>query len=319
MEEDALNPKPIKKGSKCILSPFTFALILCFVLGLVLVLVPIYTFKSEEYAKKVHFDMTSQFFVPQKGRYDAFEYSSSNGFKSAMYVYKAGTVLQPTETAWLSRYEKTEHLKKGDAIVIPFYYVVGSFMEVEVDGDQGCHVEFKNLSQEEYDEYHPSGTVHVKSGVETEYIKLNYTFSTFGKNYGVVENTGADGNVTFSLHVRSPVYNVSTATPIFTCVNVSECIAQTLPKGCFGVVNYVSSPDLKTPVTVSVTLQRNEMFRWGVPSGMYGALVLIVIIVGVGQLIHNAIKKKNGSGVSYQAVEDPLIDKQEGLGDGTIN
>jgi len=319
MEEDS-QPKTIKKGSKCVLSPFAFTVILCFVLGLALVVVPIFTFKSEEYVKKIRFDMTSQFFVPQKDRYDAFEYTTSNASNSALYVFKAGTKLQTSETSWAARREVTEHLKKGDAIVIPFLYVEGSYMEVEVDGDQGCHVDFKNISQEEYEEFHPSGTVHVKSGAQIQYLQLNHTFTSFGKSYGVVQNSGADGNVTFKFHIRSPVYNVSSATPIFTCEKVASCTAQTLPRGCFGVVNYVVSPDAKTALTVSVTLMHNDKFRWGFPCGVYGALVLIVVLVGVGQLIVRAIRKKNGSGMTYQEVEDPLIDKQDlAQGDGTIN
>jgi len=302
------------KQGKCVVSPFVFTLCLCVAIGFVLIIVPFMTFANIDYAKNVHFGMTAQFFMPQMKKFDSLVYSTKNGKLSSLYVFKSGTKLQTISRGWAETYTSTEVLENGDVFVFPYFYVVDSYVEANGYCPEGCLLEIKDLNQDDYDNFEVNGRKIVGQSYSngltlSNSVKYNATSQSFGKNYLALINTGKSANVTFSVNVKSPIYNVSTATPIESCVDVESCKLQKLPKDYFAVVDIQSEQGV-TAAIVSLVQQHNDDFRWGFPSLMYVSLILIVIVVGIGQLIYNCVKR-NRSQNAYTTVEDPLAQEQE--------
>jgi len=299
---------PQTKGEKkgCVLTPFSFTLILCIILGGVLIFEPNMTFESYDYASKLQFDMSAQVFMPQKDKFEALVYSTNNASGAELYVYKPGTELAATEKGWVVQHSVQRVIENGDAFVFPIYYVKNSYMEVDAFGAEGCLLEFKNLNEEEFKSFKPSGKIHLESGLTSaNVVKYNTTFDSFGKSYAVLLNVGYETNVSFKVNIRSPLYNVSSAPALYTCVGMQTCKLENLPRKYFAVVN-IHTDYSSVANSVSLTQQFNDRFRWVFPSVLYAVLVFIVICVGVGQAIFNHMKAKKSSPTAYSTIEDPL-------------
>jgi len=299
-----------KQGSKCLYAPTIFATVICFVLIAIIAVLNHFSLASDYYIHKIEFASDMQFPVTQMHAYDSLVLDTTQKKDTSIYVYKPGhqKKLQPTGRSSTQFHEVNAALSKGDAAVIPFFYVDGSFMEATADYDNGVDLKFKLLTPTEYVDYSPKGKIRkssdgsVSNGLGGSWNELqNYT--SFGMYYAALENHGVKGKVNFRVTVVNPLFKVGKEGSVEHCANKSSCKVQQLPNDFFAMVNVHVSEANKTN-KVTVTEQYRDFMRWQFPLAAYILLVLIPIFTLLIQCC--MLKRGKGKVNSYSAISDPL-------------
>jgi len=303
----------------CKISPFLLVLFICLGLGVVLMVVPIFSFRVKDYVKKEAFLTDLQFGVPQLDYYDTLVYKVSEKTGCSIHIFKEGYEKKLNATTHDLAQVKVikAKLEKGDAAVIPFHFLPRTHVDLLVTGEDGSELKFNYCDFKNYSTYKSPSKKIITASTEKDEVSggfmnvvLNQTIiytDSYGLGYAIVENHGKTGVITFNLMASTPVYNITESDAIAYCVNESSCKLQKLPRNFFALAYIHVEPNSQHQTFVTISEQYRDWVRWTFPSVIYGLLFLTVVVTGIIQLAVNARRKKSPS--SYSTIQDPLNDQ----------
>ena len=301
--------QPKQPEGMCKFSLFVFTLVLCFVLGAVLVVVPVLTFKESDTMKKVDFSTDLQFVFRQSEKFDSIVFKASQPNGTGVYVFKKGYEKKLKSTSG-QHYTQSKTLEQnlgtGESGVAEIYYMPKSFLEVEALGEEGCSFTFEMMDYKQYKEFKKKNTV-ITMSADTRGSKefyTNHTYDTYGVNYLVLTNKGKPGLVVYSVRVETPVYDLNATEAVAHCMNKSTCDLQSLPRDYFAIANIHVSDNSKMNV-ITITQIYNDNFRWTFPILIYALLVVIIICDIIIYCACSSVARKRGVS-GYSSISDPV-------------
>jgi len=304
---------------KCKLSPFLVVLFICLGLGIVLIVVPIFSFRVQHYVRKEPFLTDLQIGIPQLDYYDTLVFQATDKTGCSIHVFKEGYEKKLNATTHdLAQIKVIKaKLEKGDAAVIPFHFLPKTFVDIHVTADDGAELEFNYCDYANYSSYKsPSKKIvtesnekeSVSGGFMNVALEKNFTYNdTFGTGYSILVNKGKPVHITYNLMATTPVFNITESDAIAYCVNESSCKLQRLPRKFFALAFIHVEANSQHQNFITISEQYRDWVRWTFPSVIYGLLFLTVVVTAVIQLIVNARRKK--SPTSYSTIQDPLNDQ----------
>ena len=288
------------------LTPFTITIGVCAILGLALLVVPVLTFKSEEYVTGMYTSEPQQFALAQTGHFDTLLVSSNEPRNVSVRVYAPDALPNATE-----RMERVTHvheatLAPGAVLAVPFLAARGAVTNVTASGPAGSALTLAAVDRAAYRHAHGHPAPQTKPASQPALPEVRH--AAFGAHYAVVANAGtAPAHVVFRVVVTSPVYNVTAPSPapVAECLPdaASQCKLQHLPRG------YIAFVDIDTrhgPANrLDATVQLADAIRWGVPVALYAALLLVVVIACIVKLVRHIHRRRTT--IRYTAINDPDV------------
>ena len=296
------------------ITPFVITLAVCAVLGLVFLVVPVLTFKSETYVSQMYTLEPQQYAFEQVDRFDTLLLSSNEPRNVTVRVYAPAALPNATE-----RMQRTTHMREftlapGATAAVRYFVARGAVANLTAVGPAGSALTLAALDRAAYRARHNRGTLYRPTAAAAaepapHAVLPEQHYSTFGAHYAVVENTGAAAaHVAVRVVVTAPVYNVSAPVPapVAACApgTPAPCRLQHLPRG---YVAFVDVDTLHGPANcLDATVQHADALRWGLPAGLYAALILVVVVACIAQLARHIHHRRHT--IRYTAINDPDVE-----------
>jgi len=302
---DSANPKP---EGLCKFSIFLFILILAFVLGGALVVIPIFTFEQVDTVRNTPVGTDLQFAINQTDKYDALWFKASQSEGTGIYIYKKDYVLKPSSRYSFQSLTLEQKLGKGQSAAGMIYYMPRSLLEVEAEGEDGTAFSVKLMDPHEYNEFKKKNSVITMATPDAyggDIFYTNHTYDSNGINYVVITNTGKEGDVQLSATVQTPMYNLTTKDAVAWCMNETECKFENLPRNYFALVN-VHIKDMSKMNGITIVQMYNNTFRWTFPILVYALLALIIVVDIIVYCVCSSVARKRAVG-GYAQIQDGAI------------
>ena len=289
------------------ITPFVITLGVCALLGVVLLVVPMLTFKGETYVSQMYTLEPRQYAFEQVGRFDTLLVSSNEPRNVTVRVYAPDAL--PNATVSMERMTLAHNftLAPGATAAVLYFVARGTVANLTATGPEGSALTLAALDRAAYRARHAHGTLYGAAAPQAVLPEQHYT--TFGAHYAVVENAGtAPARVAVRVVVTSPVYNVTAPEPVPVAMCAAGtpgvCRLQHLPRG------YVAFVDVDTrhgPANcLDAAVQHCDALRWGLPAGLYAALVVVVVVACIVELVRHVRRRRHT--IRYTAINDPDID-----------